>query len=256
MFLCLLTSAQGQVNKHSLSKFEKQNINIDNLVKKFNFKATDTLICLNQVKYISIKKDSIILYKIKNDKIIFKKTYSKIKLKNKLDTNFLFDLNPIELTFEKIEDVIIEVNDGSVYSISIYKNDKYLEMITYSPETYIDNKFPYYEKRRLFLDCFKKLDSLFIDDLFIKIQNEEEIFIKFLVTNYTSKKVFNNKNIIDGEKIYNINNLLFSSINNTERKIKLKSINKKLFIDSDYLNQFLPEELRTLLLENKKNVYD
>ena len=255
VFFCTSVLAQYDVNSFVISKFEKENDNAKVINELFDLNQSDTLLSLNNYKFIKLNNKSVTLYKTKQNQIIFKKEYNRKELNKKLNFNFLFNLNPVELTINEVDGKKIEVNDGSEYSIKVFKKNKYLEFLNYAPDVYIENKYPFFEKRKFFLDCYISLDSLFFDDLFLKVQNAEEVFIKFEDTEYTSKKVLKNKNILDGKEIYYINEMVFSTINETTEKINSKMINQKIVIDYDFLNQYFPQELKKLLKENKKKIF-
>ena len=254
LFFCSYVLAQADVNSFVLSKFEKENNNWKTINELFDLNQSDTLLSLNNYKFIKLNDKSVTLYKTKKNQIVFKKEVSRIELNKKLNFNFLFNLNPIELTINEVDGKKIEVNDGFEYNIKVFKKNKYLEFINYAPQTYIENEYPFFEKRKIFLDCYNKLDSLFIDDFFLKVQNAEEVFIKFEKSENMTKKVLKNQKIIEGKEIFYINEMMFLTTSNNTKKINFKD-EKNLVIDYRFLNQYNYEELKTLLKWNIKKIF-
>lgn len=252
LFFCSFVLAQADVNSFVLSKFEKENNNWKTINELFDLNQSDTLLSLNNYKFIKLNDKSVTLYKTKKNQIVFKKEVSRIELNKNF--NFLFNLNPVELTINEVDGKKIEVNDGFEYNITVFKKNKYLEFINYAPQTYIENEYPFFEKRKIILDCYNKLDSLFIDDFFLKVQNADEVFIKFEKSENMTKKVLKDQNIIEGKEIFYINEMMFITTSNTAKKINFKD-EKNLAIDYHFLNQYHYEELKSLLKGNKKKIF-
>ncbi len=121
--------AQHDVDGFVLSKFEKENDKVQAINELFDLNQSDTLLSLNNYKFIKLNNKSVTLYKTKQNQIIFKKEYNRKELNKKLNFYFLFNLNPVELTINEVDGKKIEVNDGLEYSIKVFKKNKYLESI-------------------------------------------------------------------------------------------------------------------------------
>ncbi|MGV9002664.1 hypothetical protein [Flavobacterium sp.] len=252
-FFCSYVVAQADINSFVLSKFEKENNNWKTINELFDLNQSDTLLSLNNYKFIKLNGKSVIVYKTKKNKIVFKKEYNRMQLNMKLNFNFFLNLNPVELTVNEVDGKKIEVYDGFDYNIKVFYKNKYLEFKNYAPQTYIENEYPFFEKRKIFLDCYNKLDSLFIDDLFIKVQNAEEVYIKFEKSENMSKKVFKDKKVIEGKEIFYFNDLKFVSKGDS-KKIESHQI-KGIIIDYNFINQYYPSELKIVLKNNQKKIY-
>lgn len=100
-FFCSYVLAQYNDNSFVLSKFEKENDNVKSMNELFDLNQSDTLLSLNNYKFIKLNGKNVTLYKTKQNQIIFKKEYNREELNKKLNFNFLFNLNPIELTIEE-----------------------------------------------------------------------------------------------------------------------------------------------------------
>ncbi|NBL65367.1 hypothetical protein GV828_09175 [Flavobacterium sp. NST-5] len=256
LFLLFCCSVFGQQsNNFEISRFEKENEQVEILRNQFNFKADDTLICLNNSKCVLIGKDSIVLYKVKSGKVEFKERILKEKIHSTMDITPIFSLNPSELNVDEMDGKKISISDGAEYVIDIYKKDKHLKLVSHSPETYIANKYPFYQERKEFLNYYKSLENLFIDERFLELQSAKEIYIKYDKNNNSSKTLINRKDIVDESEIFFINELMFYNIGKTHKEIKLQNINPKLIVDYNYLNQYFTEELKKLLKENPKRIF-
>ena len=120
VFFCTSVLAQYDVNSFVISKFEKENDNAKVINELFDLNQSDTLLSLNNYKFIKLNNKSVTLYKTKQNQIILKKEYNRKELNKKLNFNFLFNLNPVELTINEVDGKKIEVNDGSEYSIKVF----------------------------------------------------------------------------------------------------------------------------------------
>lgn len=55
----------------------------------------------------------------------------------------------------------MEIQDGIDYELSLFKNDVMITYLTYAPQGYIEEKFPFYEQRKKLLNSFIYFNSLF-----------------------------------------------------------------------------------------------
>ena len=86
-------------------------------------------------------------------------------------------INPLELNITKKENVEIEVQDGNNYELKLYTKDKAIAFHSYEPETYIKEKFPYYEQRIAFLKVYHFISGIFYDENYNKIKNSDVVYI-------------------------------------------------------------------------------
>ncbi len=144
--------------------------------------------------------------------------------------------------------------DGHEYNISVFMKNKVLELKSYAPETYIENKFPYYEKRKTFLDIYKNLNNLFYDELYYRIVKSDQIFILF-EENISNSKVINvDKKVVTGKIRFNFKNINFISTSDSSIVKKNDFLNKTI-VNYKNLNEYSINELNALLKENRKKIF-
>lgn len=243
-------------NDFLLSKFEKENFSnfILNIRKKLNINDSTLILSLDQNRIISIDKDSLNLFKIYNHEIISNRKLSIKKIDSKELLNNLFELNPTELIVENQGSKNLKAVDGHEYNISVFMKNKVLELKSYAPETYIENKFPYYEKRKTFLDIYKNLNNLFYDELYYRIVKSDQIFILF-EENISNSKVINvDKKVVTGKIRFNFKNINFISTSDSSIVKKNDFLNKTI-VNYKNLNEYSINELNALLKENRKKIF-
>lgn len=154
--------------------------------------------------------------------------------KNILDT--LKSINPSNLQKTKKEELEITINDGTEYSIELLKDNYLVDYVTYSPEVYIKEKFPFYKERIKFLKIIEKINNLFYDQEYVNINNRDKLYINTTLNQYENLKDYNIEKISDNFK----NLYIFKSLENkiliTDRKyIKSKplKINSKIFLSEN-----------------------
>lgn len=106
-------------------------IDWDKSINKKKLSASETLLCFNYLETLK----SINPYNLSVTKQV------------KIDS-----LNAIEYT---------DVQDETPYRLNIFKNNLTVGYETYSPQFYIEQKFPFYKEREKLLKAYKYFDSLF-----------------------------------------------------------------------------------------------
>ncbi len=114
------------------------------------------------------ENNGIYRYQTADNKILTKhKILNKEAIKCFQYLDSLKSINPsnLNITEKKVigQDVAesIKVEDGSFYNIELFKKDITIQYISYSPEIYIEHKFPFYRERLKLLNDYKYYISLF-----------------------------------------------------------------------------------------------
>ena len=273
VFFLLFFSASYSQNLGSLNKVDSTFVfskyesldyekNGDKIRMILNENKNALLINLNNSKYISFRNDDINCYTICRDTIV-----NVVKLNNidsmicKTLIDTLISIDPTKIINEiDREGNRTIVQDGGEFEVSIYKDNKILKLYSYSPETYMDNKFPFAENRKTFLDSYLNLNKYFYDKEFDRIKSLDTIYlfikrgknIKYIVNVDKLKKIRQETYFFD----FNCSSGLFVNLNrfsstepqNTfyKKKSFLKTNSTKILY-SDYLQKFTQCDLNQLI---------
>lgn len=156
----------------TLSKYERADVNYEGqqYAKLLNIDNKNQLILkIRQQEFIVFKDSTVYRFYIDWDKSINKKKLSAsetLLCLNHLET--LKSINPYNLNVTKQVktdslDAIeyIDVQDGISYKLCLFKNNVTVSYETYSPEIYIEQKFPFYKEREKLSTVYKYFNSLF-----------------------------------------------------------------------------------------------
>ncbi len=155
-----------------LSKYERADINYEGqqYAKLLNIDNKNQLILkLEQEEFIVYEDSAVYRFYIDWDKSLNKKKLSAsetLMCYKHLDS--LKTINPYNLNVTKQMkmdslDAIeyTDVQDGISYKLCLFRNDVTVKYETYSPEIYIEQKFPFYKEREKLLNAYKYFNSLF-----------------------------------------------------------------------------------------------
>lgn len=254
-------------SKHEHFDYEKRGDKIRGILNEDKYAL---IISLNNSKYICLKNNEINCYTICKDtimNIIKLDDIDAINCRKLIDT--LVSIDPAKITNEiDKEGNRTVVQDGSEFEVSVYKGNKNLKLYSYSPDTYVEDKFPFAENRKTFLSSYLNLTKYFYDKEFERLKSLDTIYLfikkgknlQYIVDinklkNIRQENYFFNFNCSSGQFI-NLN--LFSSIEPTNTFYKKKSflkINSNKIVHSDYLQKFTQCDLDQLINSNMKKVF-
>jgi hypothetical protein len=200
LFLLITIRALGQDN--IISKYEKADLNYKGRIYSERLEI-DT----NKSLLLKIEENSFLVFNEKNDVYSYYVTPSNTILKNKMNRNesikclqyldSLKSINPSNLNVtetkaDKPDSVeSISVEDGITYSLEFFKNNITIQYHTYSPEVYIEHKFPFYKERQKLLNAFNYYKSIFKysrkDNLGLKRTDSLYIIFDFKMTDGIGK---------------------------------------------------------------------
>ena len=261
----LLAINQLHSQKFNISEYESNDVLNEGqqLLNFFDANDKEALILKFEFdKYLVFSKDKV--YKInfiKSENIVI----DKIELSN-TDKDICYGIidslkkiNPENLNITKNEKgESIEVQDGKDYYIELFKSNTKVTFSTYSPEVYIESKFPYYKERNYIVNAYKRLDEIFIDNEFEKVKNADSVFIYI-----DNEKNFNKIKIHEDKKIGSIN-FIFSdskiiSFQYSNRQQKQNFIKSSFFedhkneiISSNFFNEYRYKKTLNILFDKKK----
>jgi|APLak6261702949_1056265.scaffolds.fasta_scaffold07957_2 hypothetical protein len=228
------------------------------------------IVNLDGNKYITISNNKAVIFTVVSNRIINSKKIDNqgfLNCKSIIDT--LSFINPKTLnldTNDKGEK--IEVQDGSEYKIELYKEDKILILYSYSPETFIEYKYPYFEKRKIFLENFSRLKSYFYDKTYERIKDLDTLFIYFKKNKKTIYHAENSQRSNGYQENYYFNLKEFNNnfpeiyymrwsndyLCSLEKRKFLKK-NKEKTVDYNFLKKYGPCDLSDLINSGKKKVF-
>lgn len=241
-------------------------------IKQFLNETDDSLIIsFENGKYISLKNNEINCYTVCNDNIInqikWKDSIDIINFKISIDT--LLCIDPKKITNEIDKDGnTISVQDGVEHRISFYQDNKSLTLFSYSPETYMDDKFPFAQVRKKFLKNWLNLDKYFYDKEFNRLKSLDTIYLfiergknlEYVVNINKSKNIrqenyFFNLNCSEGQ-FTNINNQsLIEPANTHYEDISFLNTNSNKIINLEYLKRFTSCDLNQIIESNVKKIF-
>lgn len=201
---------KGQ-NYNNVLKLDDKNSLVLKLNNKFIIYKDESEISTISIGYLS----SNIFYtkKIKEHQLI--------NYKNILDT--IKNINPSLLNETKNIDGEMVIEDGINYNLELYKNNYIVNYNTYSPEAYIEYKFPFYKERIRFMKVLEVVNNLFYDDEYEKIRNRDTIYLNISSKDYlTLEKLKIKKHSDKFKDLY-----IFTSLNNHKISVDKKDKNKK-----------------------------
>lgn len=251
------------ISKYESNDLERQG---EHLREILNLKEKDIVLNLNDSKYICLINDTVFCKVICGNKLINTIRLDKVKSDSCITyIKKLTNLNPTELIVEEGENGSrIHVEDGVAITIKIYKKDKQLTLYSYSPDTYIREKVPFYEKRKLFVECYSKLMSFFYNEEFYRVKDLDTLYI-YIERSKKEKKIVN-INIINKtsseEYQMSFGNLSVNFINFFLRENAVLTTTKKHFFEKndkiirlEFLNKFCTCDLNSLLNFKRKVLY-
>jgi len=232
--------------EYLISKYEKENNNVENLYHLFNAKSSDIIVNLNDFQVLVFSENTAILYKKINQSIF---EYAKIKFDNDIIDgwfNKISKLNPEQVKFS-----LVEVQDGAEYSMKIYKENKMLELYANSPQVDIENKVSFYEQKETFLNIYNNLRLLFQDSNFNKLKNASSVYIQIEKNDEKDKQSINNKDIKKGREIFLMGNgnLILYTDNLLVSKNELK---EKLIVSYKALKMYSKSEMKEIFNKKKQ----
>ena len=254
-------------SKYEHFDYEKNGDKIRGILKEDN---EAQIICLGDSKYISLKNNEINCYTICKDtimNIIKLDNIDAINCKKLIDT--LVSIDPTKITNEiDKEGNRTIVMDGGEFEVSVYKSNKTLKLYSYSPDTYMEDKFPFAANRKTFLNSYLNLTRYFYDKEFERVKSLDTIYlfikrgenVQYIadinkLKNIRQENYFFNFNCSSGQFI-NLNR--FSSVEPTNTFYKKKSFlktNSDKILHSDYLQKFTQCDLEQLINSNTKKVF-
>ena len=169
-FISFSSFAQQSV----ISKYERSDVDYEgaHYAKLLNIDNKNNLIIkVESEKFIVYEDSAVYRFYIDWDKSINKKKLSAsetLMCYKHLDS--LKTINPYNLNVTRQTKTdspsgaeFIDVQDGFSYRLSLFKNDLTVNYETYSPEIYIEEKFPFYKEREKLLNAYNYFASLFKD---------------------------------------------------------------------------------------------
>ncbi|MBL7868954.1 MAG: hypothetical protein JNM71_13145 [Flavobacterium lindanitolerans] len=200
LFLLITIRALGQDN--IISKYEKADLNYKGRIYSERLEIDN-----NKSLLLKIEENSFLVFNEKNDVYSYYVTPSNTILKNKMNRNesikclqyldSLKSINPSNLNVtetkadkpDSLESISVE--DGITYSLEFFKNNITIQYHTYSPEVYIEHKFPFYKERQKLLNAFNYYKSIFKysrkDNLGLKRTDSLYIIFDFKMTDGIGK---------------------------------------------------------------------
>ena len=169
IFLLLSISAFGQ--NHTISQYEKADVshkgrNYAERLKIDNNKSV--LLKIEENSFLVFNEnDGVYRYYLTPDALILKNKIAdseSVKCLRYLDT--LKSINPsvLNVTERKTNGIdsveSIHIEDGATYNLELFKNDVTVYYSTYSPEAYIEHRFPFYKERLKLLNAYNYFTSL------------------------------------------------------------------------------------------------
>ena len=228
------------------------------------------IINLNNGKYMSLKNNDINCYTMCKGTMInlVKLNYiDSMNCKPLIDS--LISIDPIKITNEiDIAGNRTVVQDGGEIEVSFYKDNKTLKLYSYSPETYMENKFPFAEKRKTFLHSYLGITKYFYDKEFERVKTLDTIYlfiergenVQYIVEIDKSKNkrletYFFRFKCSEGQ-YSNLNR--FSSIEPKNIFFQKKSFletNADKILNHEYLQKFTQCDLEQLISSNTKKIF-
>lgn len=169
-FLFFLVASYGQ--QSTFSKYAKADLDYigQAYLKSLQIENENAvLLNISEKKFVVFKDSTVYRFYIDWDKSINKKKLSASETLLCLNhLEILKSINPYNLNVTKQVktdslDAIeyIDAQDGISYKLCLFKNNLTVSYETYSPEIYIEEKFPFYKEREKLLNVYKYFDSLF-----------------------------------------------------------------------------------------------
>jgi hypothetical protein len=250
------------ISKYESNDLEKQG---EQLRKILDLKKDNLIINLNDSKYICLIDNTVFCKVICSNKLINTIKLDKIKSDSCITyIKKLIELNPSDLMVDVGENGNkLHIEDGGNVTIKIFKSDKKLILDSFSPYTYIREKFPFFEKRMLFVESYSKLLRFFYDEEFYRIKALDTLYV--YIERSKKEKQFVNINLINNARSTEYH-LTFGdlSVNFTNyflRENAILSMDKKQFFNNnkivrlDYLNKFCTCDLDKLISSRGRIVY-
>lgn len=167
LFISISSFGQNDI----ISKYEKADVNYKGRVYSERLEIDN-----NRLLLLKVEENCFLVFNEKNDVYSYYVTPSNTILKNKMTKNesikclqyldSLKSINPSNLNVtetkaDKPDSVeSISVEDGITYSLELFKKDVTVQYQTYSPEVYIEHKFPFYKERQKLLNAFNYFKSI------------------------------------------------------------------------------------------------
>ncbi|NNT71185.1 hypothetical protein HKT18_03050 [Flavobacterium sp. IMCC34852] len=253
---------------YDISKYESNDLDREgeHLRKILNLKEDDVIVNLNNSKYVCLIDDNVFCKVICGNKLIntikldmVKSNLCKVYIKK------LAELNPPELKSEEGKNGSrIRVEDGGEITIKIYKKNKKLVLYSYAPDTYIREEVPFFEKRKIFVECYSQLLSFFYDEEFYRVKALDTLYI--YIERSKEEKKFANIEIINNtrsqEYQLSFGNLSVNFTNFFQRESVVLTMDKRKFLKKnnkiirlEYLNKFCACDLDNLISTRSRLVY-
>jgi len=242
------------------------------LLNNLSYSKNDKIIILDNKKaLICYNSNSVYFTKICQNEIIYSKRLSK-KYVKKFNEAFeiLSELNQNQLNVNKKDDgQAMIIADGEQLKMELFTNNNSKIIASYSPQQYIDLKFPFFEKRKIFLDTFRNLLKLCTDIEFERLKKLDTLYIfldkSMRIRNLVFQDTLKNKrqeNYTIQYKcayvsLYNLNTFENKTTQNSNYVTKsFLNINKHKILKNKVLNQLFDCELGYLLRDKIIYVID
>lgn len=248
----------------SLSKFEicDNDNTYQKIILNFQNQNEESIILkLNKQDYLTIGNDIYSHYIVDSENLIVRSS----KLSKEQDSlcrlliDKLLSINPNFLNIITNENnETISVEDGTTYQIELYKKRCKVSYNTYSPNVYIDNKYPHFEERKKLLDVYNGLKPFFYNKEYEELKNADSIY---LIHNMSDKiknlkiiKIPNNGNDTYVFSFTNGNRLNLRVDNSVTTLKKRPLSNSVIKIDLNKFNEYGFDAMCEIL-RNKKTIY-
>lgn len=252
LFSCLLFSQQ---NKNAIT---------NDLILNLKLSNNDKMIVLGN-KYVIVLKNKgkeLIANKICENKVIYSKKLNSLDYEKCLSQfSQLSNINPKHLEIQKNEKgVVMKIEDGFDVKVELFDEGERKLLNSYSPQDYIDAKFPFYEERQLYVDIYDELIKYFFDEEYIRLRELDSIYI-FIDKSFKSSNLIHQNSIKNKRQenyfikfdcasfhLINFNRNDYTKPQNYYylKKSFLKK-NKDKIIEIKYLNQFFDCELNQII---------
>lgn len=251
------------ISKYESNDLDKQG---EHLRKILNLHEEDLILNLNDSKYVCLIDNTVFCKVICGNKLIETIKLDKIKSDSCITyIKKLFELNPSDLMVDIGKNGNkLHIEDGTNVTIKIYKSDKKIILDSFSPELYIREKFPFFEKRILFVKSYSKLLSFFYDEEFYRIKALDTLYV--YIERSKKEKKFVNINLINNtrsiEYHFTFDDLSVNFTNFFLQENAIFTIDKKQFFKNNnkivrlkYLNKFCACDLDNLIHSRHRSVY-
>ncbi len=261
----LIISNSIFAQNYVISEFEEcgSSLRYPKLFEHFQNQDKDiTILRLNSRHYLTFKDNLIYKYNVAESEnlILEKEKLSKDETyyyKKLLDT--LRTINPSLLNItenEKGEKIVVE--DGETFQIELFKENCKVNYSSYSPNVYIENKYPSFKERKKFVDVFNSMKALFYDIEYENLKRIDTIYLIYEKLNET-RNLKIEKTLANNISIYSFlfsdnKNLILKTLSQEREVVKKKAINNKVKIDLSTINKYRFSAMFEIL-SNKKAIY-